>query len=186
MTESVDQVAFRGALGRFASGVTVVSTVDEGVDHAMAASAFCSVSMDPPLILICVDRTNRFHDAVSASKSWAVSLLDEDAQEAATWFATRGRPLENQFDRVPHHRGKHTRAALVDAALAWIECTTWQAYDGGDHTILLGEVVSAAVREAVDQPLLYYRSHYGSLVRSTASEKTDLPDSISDRLDATS
>lgn len=172
MTDPVDQVAFRGALGRFASGVTVVSTVDDGVDHAMTASAFCSVSMDPPLILICVDKTNRFHEAVTASRTWAVSMLDEQAEAAATWFATRGRPLENQFGRVPHHRGKHTQAALVDAALAWLECTTWQAHDGGDHTLLLGKVVSAAVRETVDEPLLYYRSHYGSLVRSAASEKT--------------
>lgn len=120
MTSSVDQAAFRGALGRFTSGVTVMSTVADGVDHAMTASAFCSVSMDPPLVLICVDPRNRIHEAVMSSKVWAVSLLSQGGRDASTWLAKRGRPLDGQLDRFPHTRGDLTGAALLDDAIAWL------------------------------------------------------------------
>ncbi|KHL10811.1 UNVERIFIED_CONTAM: reductase [Mumia flava] len=166
--------AFRDALGRFASGVTVATTVADGVDHAMTASAFCSVSLDPPLVLLVVDHRNRFHDAVLSSGTWGVSILSEDGQDDGTWLAQRGRPLEGQLDEVPHHRGAATGAALLDRAIAWLECRTWQTYDGGDHTIVVGEVVAATAsrgESASERPLLYYRSHYGSLVRSPESEK---------------
>lgn len=175
MTEPLADAAFRLALGRFASGVTVVTTVTEGVDHALTASAFTSVSLAPPLVLVCVDKRNRFHDAVAASGSWAVSILAEPAQDAATWFATRGRPLAGQLDRVGYRRGSCTGAALLADALAWLECRTVNSYDGGDHTIVVGRVVGAAVTDREDDPLLYYRSHYAALLHSAASEKSPLP-----------
>lgn len=185
--------AFRDVLGRFASGVTVATTVADGVDHAMTASAFCSVSLDPPLVLVVVDRRNRFHDAVLASGTWGVSVLSEDGQDDASWLARRGRPLEDQLDRVPHRRGAATGVALLERAIAWLECRTWQTYDGGDHTIVVGEVVDASVRADADpsptaatgfdesrlgEPLLYYRSHYGALVRSPESEKNSGPSPV--------
>jgi len=182
VTSAFDSWSFRQALGRFASGVTVVTTVVDGEDHALTASAFSSVSLDPPLVLICVDHKNRFHDAVLTSGAWAVSMLPESAQGAATWFATRGRPLEGQLDRVEHHRGPTTGTAILDVALAWLECRTWRVHEGGDHSIVIGEVVWARVSDAVDDPLLYYRSHYGALLHSAASEKSTLAlrDSIID------
>lgn len=171
MTSSVDQRAFRDALSRFASGVTVVSTVHEGIDHAMTASAFTSVSLDPPLVLVCSHKTSRFHDAVLESGVWGVSILSDAGRAASAWFAHRGRPLEDQLQGIEHHRGG-TGVALVDDSLAWLECTTHAVHDGGDHTILVGSVVGAGVRELVDDPLLYYRSHYGTIVRSPENEKT--------------
>jgi flavin reductase (DIM6/NTAB) family NADH-FMN oxidoreductase RutF len=180
---SLDGGAFRDALGRFASGVAVVTTVADGVDHAMTASAFTSVSLDPPLVCVNVDRRNRFSDAVSGSRTWAVSILSERGQDTATWFARRGRALQGQFDRVPSRRGEITGAPLVDAAVAWLECRTWAEYDGGDHVMLVGEVVAAWVHPErpdsagdvhPDRPLLYYRSHYGALLRSRASEHSDV------------
>lgn len=171
MTASVDQAAFRGALGRFASGVTVVSTLDDGIDHAMTASAFTSVSLDPPLVLMCSHRTSRFHDAVLRSGRWGVSILAESGREESAWFAHSGRPLESQFEGIGFHRGPGGMA-LVDASLAWLECTTEATYDGGDHTIVVGAVTYAAVNEAADDPLLYYRSHYGTIIRSAENEKT--------------
>jgi len=167
----VDDKAFRAALGRFTSGVTVVSTVHDGVDHAITASAFTSVSLDPPLVLVCVDTLNRFHDPVLAAGVWGVSVLRGDGHAAATWLATRGRELSHQLDRVPHHRGDTTGVALLDDALAWLECRTWRTYDGADHTIVVGEVVGANVDADADDPLLYHRSHYGSLVAWPLSEK---------------
>ncbi|MCU1679085.1 MAG: flavin reductase [Frankiales bacterium] len=171
MTVTVDQAAFRGALGRFASGVTVVTTVLDGVDHAMTASAFTSVSLDPPLVLVCSHKSSRFHDAVLDSAMWGVSILAEEGTGASAWFAHKGRPLETQFDGIPHHRGE-SGTVLLDESLAWLECTTETVVDGGDHTILVGAVTAARVRDDIDDPLLYYRSHYGTIVRLPESEKS--------------
>lgn len=170
MAHPVDQSAFRGALGRFASGVTIVTTVVAGEPHALTASAFTSVALDPPLVLVCVDHKNRFHASVMSSHTWAVSILTEQNQSAATWLATRGRPLAGQLDRVPHRPGVVVDAPLIEGAMAWLECETWQAYDGVDHTILVGKVVHAEVGEA-DDPLMYYRSHYAGLIPYDESEK---------------
>lgn len=172
MREPIDDKAFRGALGRFASGVTVVSTVHDGIDHAMTASAFCSVSIDPPLVLVCSHKNSRFHEAVLESGVWGVSILAEGGRETSAWFAHRGRPLGSQLEGVEHHRGPETGVALMDEGLAWLECETHAVHDGGDHSILVGSVVFARVRDEIDDPLLYYRSHYGRLVHTDASEKT--------------
>ena len=171
MTGPLDETAFRGALGRFASGVTIVTTVLDGVDHAMTASAFTSVSLDPPQVLVCSQRTSRFHEAVLQSGVWGVSILSDRGRAASAWFAHSGRPLEGQFADVPHHRGD-LGVPLLDASLAWLECRTIGAHDGGTHTVLIGEVTAAAVQDEDDDPLLYYRSHYGTIVRSPESEKT--------------
>lgn len=155
----VDDAVFRSVLGRFASGVTVVTTVADGVDHAMTASAFCSVSMNPPLVLVCVDLRNRIHDALMSSKTWGVSVLSQDHREAATWLARRGRPLEGQLEGLGHRRSELTGAALLTGALGWLECRTWATYDGGDHTIVVGEVLAADADDA-DDALLHFRSGY--------------------------
>src|SRR5690606_1196597 len=129
-TDPVDDAAFRGALARFASGVTVISTVLDGVDHAMTASAFTSVSLDPRMVLVCSYKVNRFHDAVIASGVWGVSILAEEGMGASGWFAKRGRPLDDQFGEFPHHRGANGMP-LLDDALAWLECTTVAVHDAG-------------------------------------------------------
>ncbi|MFI5427562.1 flavin reductase family protein [Aeromicrobium sp. UC242_57] len=171
MTQTVDQSAFRGALGRFASGVTVATTVLDGVDHAMTASAFTAVSLDPPLVLLCSHKTSRFHDAVLDSKIWGISILAEEGMAASAWFAHKGRPLESQFEGIAHHRAE-SGVVLMDQSLAWLECTTETVVDAGDHTVLIGAVTGAGVRDDLDDPLLYYRSHYGTIVRRPDSEKT--------------
>ena len=173
MTSSVDHVAFRAALGRFGSGVTVASTVADGVDHLMTASAFTSVSLDPPMVLVCSHRTSRFHDAVLESGFWGLSILAEGGMKASAWFANRGRQLDTQLDEVPHHRGQ-SGVALLDESLGWLECRTHAVHDGGDHSIIVGDVVAAGVLDGADNPLLYYRSHYGTMVRLDESEKTIL------------
>jgi len=166
-----DDAAFRAALGRFPSGVTVVSTRYDGTDHAITASAFTSVSLVPPRVLVCVDTRTRFHDPVLATGTWGVSILSQQGRDAASWLATRGRPVEHQLDKLAHHRGAATGAALLDDALGWLECRTWRTYDGGDHTIVVGTVVAASVAVEGDDPLLYYRSHYASLIRQPVSER---------------
>jgi flavin reductase (DIM6/NTAB) family NADH-FMN oxidoreductase RutF len=162
-TGAVDADAFRRALGRFATGITVVTTVADGVDHAMTANSFTSVSLDPPLVLVCVERVTRFHDAVRTSGVWAVSVLADDDAETSTWFASRGRPLEHQLDRVPHVRGVRSGAALLSRALATVECRTEAVYDGGDHSIVTGRVVGVSTPHPDGRPLVYYTGRYHGL-----------------------
>lgn len=157
---AVDADAFRRSVGQFATGVTVVTTVAGGLDHAMTASAFSSVSLEPPLVLVCVDKDARFHDAVVENGTWAVSFLSLAQRRAAGWFAEKGRPLVGQFDRFPHRRGAVTGAALLEGALGWMECRTTAIYDGGDHDIVLGEVTGVQVGDRDAAPLLYFRGHY--------------------------
>jgi flavin reductase (DIM6/NTAB) family NADH-FMN oxidoreductase RutF len=137
----VDPAAFRQAAGQFAAGIVVVTT---SAGHAMTISAFTSVSLEPPLVLFCAEKIARFHDAVVAAGSWAGSILAEDAEKTARWLATRGRPLDGQLDGVAHHRGPVTGAPLLDGALATLECRTTAVHDGGDHSVIVGQVVAVS------------------------------------------
>ncbi len=160
MTEGeFDAATFRGVLARYVTGVVVVSTCVEGIDHAMTANSFTSVSLDPPLVLVCVDRESRFHEAVIATDAWAVSVLGADAEPTARWFARRGRPLFGQFAHIAASRGAASGALLIDGAVAHLECRTEQLFPGGDHDILLGRVEALAV-DTDSEPLVFYRHRF--------------------------
>jgi flavin reductase (DIM6/NTAB) family NADH-FMN oxidoreductase RutF len=158
----VDRAAFRRAASRFASGIVVVTTSLEGVSHAMTVTAFTAVSLDPLLVLMCAEKVARFHDAVMATGTWAVSVLGEDAEKTAAWLATRGRPLAGQLDAIRHHAGPLTGAPILDDALAAMECRTTAVYDGGDHSIVLGEVIGVT-EPRPGAPLLHWASRYHRL-----------------------
>ena len=162
MSPEVEQAAFRHAVGQFASGIVVVTTPS---GHAMTVSAFSSVSLDPPLVLFCAEKVARFHDAVLDGGSWAVSILAEDAEKTARWLATRGRPLESQFDGLPHHRAPATGAPVLDDALAVLECTTQSVHYAGDHSIVVGRVVAVTGPASVPArgPLLHHAGRYRRL-----------------------
>ena len=104
--------AFRRATGQFATGIVVIAANVDGVTHAMTVNAFTSVSLKPLLVLACVEKAARFHDAVLAAGTWAISVLTEDAEKTARWLATRGRPLEGQLYEHPHHPGAATGAPI--------------------------------------------------------------------------
>jgi flavin reductase (DIM6/NTAB) family NADH-FMN oxidoreductase RutF len=154
---------FRRAMARFATGVVITSCVDDGVDHAMTANAFASVSLDPMLVLVCVETQTRYHEAVLRTDCWGVSILSAASRGAAQWLATRGRPLQGQLDPVAHYRGVKTGVALIEGALATFECRTTDVVAGGDHSILLGEVLTLELAEDPAAALVYYRGGYGSL-----------------------
>ena len=160
---TVDPADFRRAASSFATGITVVSARLDGVDHAMTVTAFTSVSLDPVLVLFCAEKIARFHDAVLASGTWAVSVLNAGAEKAARWLATRGRPLEGQLDAFRHHPGPLTGAPVLDDALAVLECRTTAVHDGGDHSIIVGEVLAVSEPQPGAGPLLYYGSRYRRL-----------------------
>lgn len=159
----VDPDEFRRAVGRFATGIAIVSTVVDGVDHAMTVNAFTSVSLDPLLVLFCAEKIARFHDAVISAGEWSVSVLGAGGQDASQWFATRGRPLERQLTGWPAVRGARTGTAIFGSAIAGLECRTHAVHDGGDHSIVVGEVLSVSLPHAGDAPLLYYQGRYHSI-----------------------
>lgn len=159
----IDPSLFRRAAGRFATGICVVTTRAGQLDHAMTVNAFTSVSLDPLLVLVCVDVEARFHDAVLSAGFWGVSVLDGDARPIADWLANRGRPLHGQLDRIPHHPGPITGTALLDGSLATLECRTTGVYPGGDHDIVVGEVIGVSVSDTAGSALLYHRGAYRRL-----------------------
>jgi flavin reductase len=159
----VDPVDFRRAAGRLPTGIMVVGTTLDGVDHAMTVSAFTSVSLDPLLVLFCAEKIARFHDTVIAAGVWSVSVLAEDAEKTARWLATRGRPLQGQLDGISHHAGPVTGAPVLDDALSSLECRTTAVYDGGDHSIIVGQVVGVSDSGGDQDPLIHHASRYRSL-----------------------
>ena len=161
-----DLAAFRDAAGQFATGIAVVAAATDGITHAMTVNAFTSVSLDPLLILVCVEKRARFHDALLTAGIWAVSVLSEDAEETARWLATRDRPLEGQLDGHLYHPGAVTGAPVLDDALAALECRTFAVHEGGDHSIVVGEVLAVdAPPTAADGPgpLIYHAGRYRRL-----------------------
>ena len=160
---AVDPLDYRHAAGRMPTGILVVGTTLDGADHAMTVSAFSSVSLDPLLVLFCAEKIARFHDTVLAAGFWSVSVLGEDSEKTARWLATRGRPLDGQLVGIDHHAGPVTGAPVLDAALSALECRTVSVYDGGDHSIIVGEVVG--VSNAADErgPLIHHQGRYRSL-----------------------
>jgi flavin reductase (DIM6/NTAB) family NADH-FMN oxidoreductase RutF len=156
----VDAATFRSVLGRFASGVTVVTVYDEeGGDEGMTVSAFCSLSLVPPLILICVDHTASLHDAVQRATHFGVNILAAEQEPISRRFAGTD---ADRFEGLGFQRGKRG-VALLDGALAHLECRVYARHEGGDHTIVIGEVESAVASRG--KPLLYYRGGYAQLER---------------------
>ena len=158
-----DPDAFRRATGQFATGIVIIAATAEGVTHAMTVNAFTSVSLEPLLVLACVEKAARFHHAVLAAGTWAVSVLSEDAEKTARWLAIRGRPLGGQLDQHPHHPGAVTGAPILDDALSSLECRTYAVHEGGDHSIVVGEVLAVSTPPDgtdVPGPLIYYDGRY--------------------------
>lgn len=147
-------------MGRLPSGVTVVSTVYDGVLHAMTATAFASVSLHPPLVLVCVGDGARIHRAITASGSWTVSILAPGQEDIAHHFASSGRDLARQFDGVRHRAAPYSGAAWIDGASSWLDCSTEATHPAGDHTVLIGRVRALAVGEASERGLIYRRGRY--------------------------
>lgn len=159
-SQPVTPAAMRRTMADFASGVTIVTTRWQDVAHAMTATAFCSVSLDPPLVLVCVAKTSRFHAAVTRADGWAVSLLSAAQEPVARHFSNRGRDLLTQFDQVPSSPAPLSGSPLIEGALAWLECVTDARHDAGDHTILVGRVLRTSDESATGEPLTYYRGSY--------------------------
>jgi flavin reductase (DIM6/NTAB) family NADH-FMN oxidoreductase RutF len=161
--ESLSPARFRQAMGRLVDGVSVLTTVAAGHDHAMTADTLTSVSLEPLLVLVCVEYETRWHDAVIDAGVFGASVLAADQRPLSEWFATRGRPLHGQLDRAPHHRGELTGVALLDGALMHLECRTTDVHAAGDHAIVVAEVLSISLPDTVGPALVHFRGRYGSI-----------------------
>ncbi|MGL4744997.1 MAG: flavin reductase family protein [Dermatophilaceae bacterium] len=161
--DPVDPARYRQAMGRLPSGVCVLTTVARGNDHAMTADTVTSVSLDPLLVLCCVETENRFHDAVVEAGIWGVSVLAAAQRPLSEWFATRGRPLHGQLDRAAYRRGSATGAALLDGALMHVECRTRDVYPAGDHAVLIADVLAVELPDVAGPALVHVRGGYGSI-----------------------
>lgn len=157
---SVSQSAFRAVLGRFATGVTVVTARDRrGRDIGMTVSAFASVSLDPPLVLMCIDHSASVYNTLCKAPTFIANILSEGQEAIARRFAeTSG----NRFDGIGYERGQNGAAVLLDV-LGYIECKVIERYEAGDHDIIIGSVELAQTYEG--KPLLYYRGGYAQLER---------------------
>lgn len=159
---AVSQEEFRYALSHFASGVCVVTTVDKaGKQFGITVSAFCSVSLDPALILVCIERSTASHYAFGESEVFIVNILSEDQRSLSEHFAT---PFPNKFSEIPH-RITDSGVPALDGTIATIECRLHATLDGGDHSIFLGRVEEAHIRGG--RPLIYFRSDYHDLTRTS-------------------
>ncbi|WP_327588862.1 flavin reductase family protein [Nonomuraea sp. NBC_00507] len=157
----VDPEAYRRVVGRFATGVAIVTTRLGGIDHAMTVNSFTSVSLEPLLVLFCAEKVARFHDVVLETRVWGVSVLPASMEDASRFFAHRGRPLNGQLTKWAHHRG-HSGVALFDEAIATLECTTTDVHEGGDHSIVVGEVTAMGM-PSEEAPLMYHEGRYKRL-----------------------
>jgi flavin reductase (DIM6/NTAB) family NADH-FMN oxidoreductase RutF len=153
----IDEARFRQAMGYFASGVTVITTEHQGVLYGMTVSSFASVSLRPPLVLICIDKTVPSHDGIKQVGQFVVNILDKRQEHLSRRFATTS---DDKFKGVAWHSGT-LGLPVLDRVLAVIECRLHTVFDGGDHTIFVGEVIDASIDEGA--PLLYYRRGYHEL-----------------------
>jgi len=158
---SISKEEFRSALSRFASGVTVVTTKDNnGKFYGITVSAFCSVSLTPPLVLICIEKDTGSHHAFEQSRVFVINILRENQQHISNHFASH---LEDKFTGILYRKGIEELPVLEDA-LVNLECRLRYSHSGGDHTIFVGEVEKATIKD--DNPLLYFHGDYRKIVES--------------------
>jgi flavin reductase len=157
--KSLDRAEFRRAMGGFATGVTIITLDLDGEIHGMTANAFTSVSLDPLLVLVCVDHNARTHAHLHSKKRFGINVLSEDQRAISEYYARPARTHERaeeeagaRFERTGHG------TPMLHGALAYLECRLHSAEEAGDHTIFIAEVEDVVVREG--EPLLFFRGRY--------------------------
>lgn len=156
---TIDHHTFRHAMGQFASGVTVVTTHDNQTLIGITVSSFASLSLEPALVLVCIDNRGRSHDALAQTSTFAVNILAEDQERIARVFASR---TEDKFATVNYWLSPN-QLPLLDGVVATVECRTINALPGGDHTIFIGEVIDIQTYDR--RPLVYHATTFGQFTQ---------------------
>jgi flavin reductase (DIM6/NTAB) family NADH-FMN oxidoreductase RutF len=155
---------FRRAMGRFPTGVTVVTTRLGDDLHGMTANAVTSLSLDPMLVLVCIDKAADTHDILAQAGVFAVNILNRTQADLSDRFAKKEFDGAHGLDEVPHGFAV-TGSPIIEGAIAYLDCRTAMEHHGGDHTIFIGEVVEAK-ELSDDAPLVFYRGNYGQFCES--------------------
>ena len=155
-----DPASYRTVLGHFATGVTVITAIDDGQPVGMAANSFTSVSLDPPLVLFCAAKTSSTWPQIERSGKFAVNILGEHQEDVCRVFAQKG---EDRFARTGYRKSLMGSPLLPDV-IAYLDCTIHAVHDAGDHVVVIGHVEDLGVgAEGVGGPLLFYRGGYAKL-----------------------
>ncbi len=149
---------FRGALGSWAAGVTIVTTKQDDLLYGITVSSFSSLSVDPLLILVCIAKSNKLADMVVETKKFAVSILAEGQDEISGAFSKSGREPVTEFEGVTTITAE-TGCPIINGSIAYLDCELHEAVDGGDHIIAIGKVLAASFDPTV-KPLMYFRRGY--------------------------
>lgn len=174
MTTEIDR--FREVMGNFATSVTVVTAFDGGEPQGITVNAFAPVSLEPPLVMVALDRRRFIHPTVAASGRYAVNILGEDQQALSDCFAHAPvKPGREEFCGAGWHAGP-SGLPLLDGSLATLECTVVETYPAGDHDMFIGRVDSLDVHREGIAPLLYYRRHYLRVEESSVSPVEGKPE----------
>ena len=158
---AIETLLYRQIIGQFATGVAVITAAVGGQAHGMTANALCSVSLDPLLVLICVDARAQTCRLIERAGGFAINILAEHQEALSRHFARHSTPGEDRMAEIPHRPGVHG-APILEGTLAYLECRLWATYPGGDHQIFVGEVVELGAGQA-ERPLLFYRGRYAHL-----------------------
>lgn len=159
MQTGISNDEFKAAMSRHAGGVTVVTTVDtDGRLHGLTATSFTSLSMNPPLCLVCIDKKTGSHDPMTRSRAFAVNVLTDGQEGVSNTFASR---REDKFDQVRYEKGAATQCPIFPDALVSMECEVTGILPGGDHDIFVGEIKSVRINEG--KPLVYWSGAYADL-----------------------
>jgi 3-hydroxy-9,10-secoandrosta-1,3,5(10)-triene-9,17-dione monooxygenase reductase component len=175
-TPTIDADVFRRVMGHFVTGVTVVSALDGTRPFGITVNALSSVSLDPPLVMIALDRRRFLTPIVRATGRYAVNILSEDQQALSDCFA--GAPVEpgrDAFCGAAWHPGA-SGLPLIDGAIATLECTAVQTFSAGDHDLFIGRVDTLAAQPEHPMPLLYYRRRYLRIERAATAEVEGKPE----------
>lgn len=155
---SPDPASFRSVLGHFATGVTVITAMDADEPVGVAANAFTSVSLDPPLVLFCASTQSSTWPRIRSASGFCVNLLAEDQEEVCRRFAMSG---VDRFAGTGYRRSAATGSPILDDVLGYVDCVPEQEVEAGDHVIVIGRVVELGMLHR-DDPLVFYRGGYGS------------------------
>ena len=160
--EDLSDRALRKLRGLFASGVTVVTTAHDGRLRGMAVSAFASISLEPPLVMVSLAHEAGTREMIADSGVFAVNILSDDQEFLSERFAARAPIVNERFEGVPYDTAS-TGSPILPQSVAWYDCEVIATYDGGDHVILIGRVTAIGFGDEARQPLLYYANRYARL-----------------------
>ena len=162
----IDTRLFRDVIGRFATGVTVITAAHDGKVRGMTANAVSSLSLEPTLLLVCVQRDASLHEVLQAATGFAVNILAADQRHLSELFARKGE-LDRPMGGTAFRPGDVTGAPLLAGAIGWFECRHHAAFEGGDHTIFVGQVTGVEMARPEAEPLLFYAGRYRQIAPDT-------------------